>query len=102
MPNKPWKDFERVVAGFFGTFRTPLSGRASRHTAGDVIHKDYLIECKYRKKLSLFTLWRRTKALAKKEGKIPILAFKEKGKEGWIFAVHVEDLIKIAEREAQG
>lgn len=100
MPEEVWKVFERVVAEFFETFRNPLSGENSRHTAGDVIHPDYLIECKYRKKLGLFSLWRRTRALAEKEGKIPILAFKERGVKGWIFAVHAGDLKRIAEREA--
>jgi len=99
MPDKVWKAFERAVAGFFDTFRNPLSGENSRHTAGDVIHKDYFIECKYRKKLGLFSLWRRTRALADKEGKIPILALKEKGAKGWIFAVHAGDLKRIARKE---
>jgi len=49
-----WKKFERRVAKLFGGERNPLSGSASKHTKGDVIHDDYYIEAKLRKDLSDF------------------------------------------------
>ncbi len=40
------KTYERKVAKFFGTHRTPLSGGASRHTRSDTLHAKLYIEAK--------------------------------------------------------
>jgi hypothetical protein len=66
-----WKQFERVVATIFGSFRVPLSGINSRHNAGDVIvppGMEFLAECKYREKFLHHKLFRDAQADAAKNG----------------------------------
>ena len=95
MNKETWKGFERVVAKFFGTKRTPLSGSASRHTKSDTLHPELFIECKHRKKMAIWSLYEKTKKMAEEEGKIPVLTLKEKGKKGFLICVHQQDWEKI-------
>jgi hypothetical protein len=82
MANKSnWKGFEREVASMIDTERTPLSGGNSKHTRSDSLSKTIFAECKKRVKFSLHSLFRETKELAKKEGKLPIVVTKETGKQ---------------------
>ena len=46
MPDKAWKNRERLVAKFFGGMRNALSGINSKVTHSDVIHDNLFIECK--------------------------------------------------------
>ena len=50
MPDKAWKNRERLVARFFGGVRNALSGINSKVTHSDVIHDNLFIECKLRAK----------------------------------------------------
>ncbi len=84
MSDKRWKKFEREVAKDFETERTPLSGSNSKQTNSDTLSDTYFIECKYKKKMGLFSLWKSVMALAGKEGKIPLLALKEKHAQGYL------------------
>lgn len=80
MTDKAWKREERVVAGMFGTTRTPLSGRNSGHnTEADTLHPELYIEVKCRKRLPFWTLWLETKLKAAKEGKALILVLHQNG-----------------------
>lgn len=91
-----WKSFERVVAGFFGTKRVPLSGSNSGHgTNSDSLHDRLYIECKLRGKFSLWQLFDDTEKKAKHENKIPIVAIKQKGGRGYLVIVRPEDLEDI-------
>lgn len=93
-----WKGFERAVAKDFGTKRVPLSGSNSGHnTNSDTLHPDLYIECKVRGQISLWTLFADTEAKAKVEGKIPIVAIKQKGEKGYLILIRPEDLEKICE-----
>lgn len=74
MADKRWKQFERRVAEFFGTVRNPLSGANSRHTASDSLSDLFFIESKTRTKFAHHAIISDTRRLAKKEGKIPVLA----------------------------
>lgn len=98
MVKKTWKSIERRVADFFGTVRTPLSGGASRHTRSDTLQGKLFIEVKYRQVHSAVALWRKTRKLAKKEGKIPLVALAEKGKKGFWLVMHSEDLVEVAQQ----
>lgn len=92
-----WKGFERVVARFFGTERVPLSGSNSRHnTNSDSLHDKLYIECKFRNKFALWSLFKDTESKAKFEKKIPVVALKQKGEKGYLLLVRPEDIIKIA------
>lgn len=92
-----WKRFERIVASFFGTKRTPLSGGNSGHTRSDTLHPDLFIEAKFREKHTIYTLFEDTKAKAKIEKKIPLVVLKEKGKAGFLIVCEMKDLCTLAE-----
>lgn len=91
-----WKSFERVVANYFGTRRVPLSGSNSGHgTNSDSLHPKLYIECKVRSKFSLWQLFVDTEKKAKIEGKIPVVAVKQKGEKGYLLIMRPEDLSTI-------
>ena len=90
--------YERLVAGFFGTKRVPLSGSNSGHnTNSDSMHDELYIECKVREKFAIWSLFDDTEKKAKNENKIPIVALKQKGEKGFLLVIRPENLEKIAE-----
>ena len=95
MPDKAWKNRERLVAKFFGGMRNALSGINSKVTHSDVIHDNLFIECKLRAKHTAISLWDDTAKLAKEEGKTPVIALCEKNRPGFWVMVHSSDLEKI-------
>ena len=76
-PSLQWKVLERRVARDLDTFRTPLSGSASHLTAGDVVHPQLYVECKYRKRSALHTMMAPVCVNAHHEGKIPLLVVQQ-------------------------
>ena len=93
-----WKSFERLVASFFGTKRVPLSGSNSGHgTNSDSLHPRLYIECKVRGRIALWQLFTDTEKKAKVEGKIPIVAIKQKGEKGYLLVLRPENLGKVNE-----
>jgi len=80
MPDKSWKRAERKGANLIGGVRTPLSGGASRHTHGDAIHPVIYLEMKYRKSFAVVSQIRREEEKAKREGKVAVLGFQQRGK----------------------
>ena len=95
MPDKAWKNRERLVAKFFGGMRNALSGINSKVTHSDVIHDNLFIECKLRAKHTAIKLWDDTKSLADKEKKTPVIALCEKNRPGFWIMVHSDDFDKI-------
>ena len=69
MPDKAWKNRERLVSKFFGGIRNALSGINSKVTHADVIHDELFIECKLRAKHSAVKLWDDTKVMLIKKKK---------------------------------
>lgn len=97
-----WKGFERKVASFFGTKRVPLSGSNSGHgTNSDTLHDKLYIECKVRQKISLWQLFIDTENKASVEGKIPVVAIKQKGCEGYLLVMRPESLQRISEIQTE-
>lgn len=93
-----WKSFERIVANYFGTRRVPLSGSNSGHgTNSDSLHPKLYIECKVRSKIALWQLFIDTEKKAKVEGKVPVVAVKQKGEKGYLLVMRPEDLKKISD-----
>lgn len=93
-----WKGFERIVASFFGTRRVPLSGSNSGHnTNSDSMHPEIYIECKVREKFSIWSLFKDTEEKAKVEKKVPVVALKQKGEQGYLLLIRPEDLEKLSE-----
>ena len=79
MPDKPWKRAERKGATTIGSHRTPLSGGSSRHTRSDTLHPTIYLEMKYRKSFAVVSQIRREEEKAKKEGKVAVLGFQQRG-----------------------
>ena len=96
---KYYKDVERRIAKLLGGERNPLSGRNSKHCAGDVIHPKYLVEVKYREKnpsLNQILGWlNEAVENAKKENKIPLLILVLKGKKKPILITYLRDVLDI-------
>ena len=95
MTDKAWKAFERRVAAFFGCVRNSLSGSNSKLSASDSTHPILFLECKLNTKSAFWTLFVKTRALAKKEGKIPVLTLGNKNHEGFLVVVHSNDLMEV-------
>lgn len=103
MADKVWKAFERTVASFFGSTRNALSGGNSKITRSDSLHPDFFIECKYRSKDALYSLFKSTRERAVEESgsvttKIPIICTKKKGSEGFLITIHSGDFDDVIER----
>lgn len=96
-----WKSLERKVAKLLGGHRNPLSGGASRHTRGDVIHPTLYVECKLRKRMATWSLFRDTEVLAKLEGKTPIVILKEKGKKGELAVLRLTDFVELTKEKTK-
>lgn len=96
MDRSTWKKGEGRIAKIFGTNRTPLSGRSSRHTRSDTLHKNLFIEIKHRKKLVAEKLWFETKDNAKKENKIPLVVLLKKNYPDPIIICKLKDLKRIS------
>lgn len=92
-----WTRAEASAAAFFGARRRVLSGSANRSDidGDDSTHERLFIESKLREKHAVWTLWRATKALAAKCRKRPVLALREKHKQGTLFVVHSDDFCEI-------
>lgn len=91
-----WKARERQIARDFGAERNPLSGGNGKHTRSDSLHPALFIEAKLRQKHTVVTLYDETAALAKKEGKTPVVALAEKGRPGYWLVLRPEDLEAVA------
>ena len=61
------------------------------------MHPDIYIECKLRESFSIWRLFDDTSKKAKKEGKIPLVAIKEKNKQGCLFIISPDKLKELAE-----
>jgi len=95
MPDKPWKVMERRVARKLGGQRNPLSGGASRHTRGDVIHPRLFVECKHSVNQPILKLMRQVEERAHDEGKTPVLALHRKGEKHDYFLVRDDNVLAL-------
>ena len=104
MSDKLWKAFERKVASYFGSTRTPLSGSSSKHdTESDTLHERLYIEAKRDKRFLgkvFVTLLHGVATKARKEGKIPVVCLKEHGKQGFYIVVHSKHLGDVANEKS--
>jgi hypothetical protein len=56
------------------------------------MHERLFLECKLREKQAIWSLWADTAKKARKENKTPVVAIKEKGRQGEIYCIHGDDL----------
>jgi hypothetical protein len=91
-----WKGLEKTIASIFDTQRSAFSGSNSGVTHSDSYHQRLYIENKNHKDQAVLTLMRSTEELAKKEGKLPLLALSspEHPKDQYIM-FNVKDLFKV-------
>ena len=95
--DKAWKQRERLVAAFFGAKgRTPLSGGNSGHTRSDTLHERLFIEHKHSVRHAITNLWDKTRTMAHKEKKIPVVTLSVKGRPGFWVLTHSSDLTAVA------
>lgn len=97
MPTVPaWKRAELKIAAAHGCRRTPLSGGNGRITRADVIHPEIFIDNKHTAKThSVCTELREIRKRAEAEKKIGVLTLTEKGKHGWHYVIHSDDLARL-------
>jgi hypothetical protein len=93
-----WKRRERQAARRFGAERQPGSGSGGRsdQTKSDSTHDRLYVECKYRAASAVRSLWERTNAEAKREGKTPVLMLFTKNKPGALVVCHELHLAAVA------
>lgn len=94
---RTWQKREQGVAGLFGAKRQYGSGGGGREdqTRSDSTHPRLFVESKLRAKHATRTLHDATRALARKEGKTPILALCDKNRPGALIVVHTDDLDRL-------
>ena len=95
-----WKNFERRVAKKLGGERIPVADKRSHL---DVINNEFAVECKYRKKLSMFLKDAIMQAEEGRGDKMPIVALGEKYSSDIIIMLKIENfLILIGEKDEHG
>ena len=95
--SRTWKKAEGRVDAQFGARRLPLSGSSGRDdtTRSDTAHTRLFVEARDRERHAVRTLFDATKALARKEGKTPVLALIDKGLPGFLLWIHSDDLSDV-------
>lgn len=92
MHRSTWKKGESRAAKLFGAERNSLSGRNSKLSSSDSTHPRLYLESKHSKRSALWTLYLRTRKLARKEGKIPVLITRQTGCRGCLITLHQDHL----------
>jgi hypothetical protein len=102
--SRTWKRAEERVAATFGARRQPLSGASGRDdlTASDSTHPRLFIESKYRARHAIRSVFDRTKALAQKESKAPLLVLTDKRRPGCLLCLFADDLPVVLAEFAAG
>lgn len=96
MPEPAWKVFERRVAEFFGSTRTPLSGGNGKVTRSDTFHPSFFLDAKLREGFVHHTILSDIKGKAKKEDKIPVLCTQKKRSPSFVVSLDKDDLTEFA------
>lgn len=95
--DKAWKRRERVIAKDFGCERNALSGGNSKLSRSDSTSKHIFIEAKGRQNHAAIKLYDDTKVLAKKEGKIPVLALWQPNRHGYLVVLDPRHLKEVTD-----
>jgi hypothetical protein len=87
---KAWKAAEYRAAEKLGGKRIPLSGGRGITQKGDVDLPGWLVECKYRKLFSIWSMFREVEKKARKQGKNALLILTQKGTQGQLAVMRIE------------
>lgn len=95
--SRTWKKAEARVAALIGARRQVLSGSSGRddRSQSDSTHPRIFVEAKYRQRHTVRSLFDETRAKARKEGKMPVVALIDKGRPGCLVCVHSDDLAHL-------
>jgi len=93
-----WKARERQAAALFGARRQRCSGSSGRDdcSRSDSTHPTLFLETKLRASHAAVALFDETRALARKEGKTPVVALAQKNRPGVLLVLDPADLEVIA------
>jgi len=94
-----WKNNERVIAKKLNTKRTPLSGSNSGHTSSDTLSPKFYVEAKHRLRIPFYKTFMDTKEKARKEKKIPIVVFHQKGSHTRIVMMDFDTFAELIKEE---
>lgn len=94
---KAWKAAEYRAAEKLGGRRIALSGGRGMQGKGDVELPGWLVECKYSKIFSVFTMFREVEKMAKKQGKNALLILTERNKPGQLAVMRIEYFKELKE-----
>jgi len=97
---KPWKAAEYRAAKKLGGKRRVLSGGRGSNVKGDVELPGWLVEVKYRKLFSVFTMFLEVEREAKKEGKNALLILTQKNTHGQLAIMRLEYFKELKEDES--
>jgi hypothetical protein len=98
-----WKARERQAAGLFGALRQRCSGSSGRPdcSRSDSTHPALFIETKLRASHAAVGLFDETRALARKEGKTPVVILAQKNRPGLLLLIDPADLAAVAAEYAE-
>jgi len=98
-----WKQREREAASLFGSKRQRCSGSSGRGdcSRSDSTHATLFIETKLRASHAAVALFEATRILARREGKIPVIALAQKGRPGVLLVIDPADLAAVAREYAE-
>jgi hypothetical protein len=93
-----WKRRERDAARLFGAERQPLSGSTGRPdlSRSDSTHGRLFLEVKLRQHHAAVALLDAVRKLARKEGRIPVVALATKQRPGIVLVLDADDLPAVA------
>jgi hypothetical protein len=91
---RTWQKREQAAAALFLALRQPGSGSSGRpdETRSDSRHPRFFIECKAYARHAVRTLHDKTRVLALREKKLPVLCLSDKNRPGFLVAIHSSDL----------
>lgn len=97
-----WKRRERQAALCFGSKRQRCSGSSGRDdcSKSDSTHERIFLETKLRASHAAVALFDETRVLAKREGKVPVVALAQKGRRGILLVIDPNDLMTVAQELA--
>lgn len=93
-----WKQRERQAAALFGARRQRCSGSSGRDdcSRSDSTHDRLFLETKLRQSHAAVALFDQTRDLARREGRVPVVALAVKGRPGVVLVLAPEDLAAVA------
>jgi len=97
MADKTWKAHERRIAEKLAGQRIPCSGNGA--IAGDVLHDELFIECKYTSRKFGPRTWLLKAKEQSPPDKIPIVVVREKSKRDEVVIMGMDDFVKLFGRK---